>query len=407
MKPLLTLLALLVVPHTLAQTTVRVYPDGHALVHTSQTIWLRGGNNTIHWQPVSAKLDPASVRLHAVERSLDILSQRFLHDRDGLLSLYRGQEIQVGDTIGTLIAADKQRVSILQTEDGQLILNPEGPITLPALDPAPALQPTLFWQLNTVPRGELPLTLSYRSKDIHWTPSASLTFTADMSTAALDTAITLSNNATVDFIDTRWFAMNNPEDADEAYPLPGRHSLSNGDSIRIPTLALPKLPVSSLYTFDPVTEGKTQVKQRLASRIRIKLPADLPATGVPAGSAALSRRHESGAFDTLGSHKLGTLRADATIDIKLGDSPDLQGERKQSPFKELPDGKAQEQEITITLHNNSDVPFQAEAIEHPWGTWEIIEPSHPFQKAGKNVVFAVDIPAKGKTTISYRLRIAY
>ena len=405
MKPFLMLLALLAIPVAFAQNTVHVYPDGSAQFHATQTTWLRGGNKTIRWQPVSPKLDPASVRLSKADGTpVDILSQRFLHDSPNLLSLFRGQEVQVGELSGTLIASKDNRVSILQLADGALILNPGGPIVLPKVDPPLALDPTLVWQLNTAPRGEIVLALSYRSKDITWNSDSAITFTADMSKASIAAAITLANNSGVDLIDTRWVAMHASKDASKSFSLPGRHSLNHGDRVRIPTIALAGLPVATVFTFD--AEGKPQVKKRLASRARIELPDDL-AEGIPTGTASLSRVHASGVLDSLGSHKLGDLRPKGKIDIKLGDAPDLEGERKQDRFKELPGGKAQQQDITITIHNKSDAAHKAEIIEHPWGEWEIIDPSQPFKKAGKNVVFAVDIPAKGKTTLTYKLRVAY
>jgi hypothetical protein len=420
MKPPLQLLALLMLPAAFAQTTVYVSSDGNATIQGSQSLWLRGGADTIRWQPVSPHLDESSISLSAktaradgqvrgttgVNASLNILGERFLHDgstRDSLLALYRGQDVQVGDITGRLIDSKDGKASILETADGKIVLNPAGPIILPKLDPPPALQPTLLWQLDAAPRGQLDLTLRYRSKEIRWQSSSSLIFAEDLSKASLKASVKLHNKAGIDLMEAQWLVL---ESADQAFALPGRHSLANGAALRIPTVTLRDLPVTTISTFDPVVQGKANIpKQRLHTRARLTLPADV--APMPAGSAQLRRGLANGLFKEMGSHKLGTLKGDSKIDVKLGDSPHLQGERKQTQFKELPDGKAQEQTITITLHNGGDAALTAEAIEHPWGKWEIVEPSHPFKKAGKNAVFAVEVPAKGKITITYRLRIAY
>ena len=404
MKRYRHLLALFILPVAFAQTTVFVSPDGSARIVEKKEVWLRGGSDTIRWQPVSANLDTASVNLSA-NIPLPIISQRFLHDarsRDTLLSLYRGHQIRVltanGEVAGTLVASKDGQASIIETADGQLVLNPAGQIILPALDPPPALHPTLMWQLDGTTRAKKGITLRYTTREIHAKTSARLTFTDDLAQANLSIQMHLENKAGLDILDAHWVI----ESGDQPYALGGRHSLGNGDSLRIPTLKLTELAVATAFTFDPAVQGKPHIPlQRLQSRARIAIPANLAAP-IPAGTADLFR-----GTNKIGNHKLGTLRPDAKIDLKLGDAPFLEGERKQSQFKELPDGKTQEQEITITLHNRGEAPLSAEAIEHPWGKWEVIAPSHPFKKAGKSILFAVSVPPKGKTVVTYRLRVAY
>jgi hypothetical protein len=62
----------------------------------------------------------------------------------------------------------------------------------------------------------------------------------------------------------------------------------------------------------------------------------------------------------------------------------------------------------ISLRNHKDAAESVEVVEPVGGDWEIVSSSHPaHKKDAKTFVFEVQVPARGETKVSYRVRVRW
>lgn len=99
-----------------------------------------------------------------------------------------------------------------------------------------------------------------------------------------------------------------------------------------------------------------------------------------------------------------------TIQIKLGSSFDVVGERRQVDFKVDTSGKVIEEEIEIKLRNQKDEAINVIAKEnlYRWSTWSVTKKSQNFEKVDSRTIhFPVTIAKGGEAVIRYTVRYTW
>jgi len=415
-----------------------IHAGGQAEVVETREVELAGESSEIRWAPVSSRLDVDSISftLPDVAAPLpvsDLHVENPFGNRDALLRHYIGKLIRLvrpeaGDeVIGTLLKVEKGRPAIVRTVDGSLLLEPVGEIALPA-NPELAQEPTLVGQLAVAMEGMQNVRLRYRTSGLKWEPVYSLVF--DEKTGRVDMSGTLlvRNDTEVDFEDAAWrFFATEKQEVDwpkparidtvtEFLPLRAadRVSLPARSSARLPLLEARNLPVAVAFVFDPLADGP-RIDTPAQKLQRVIFVANAPDAGtvglgglLPSGKAKVVRRHLSGCVEALGDQRLDGVAAGKMIEIALGPAPGLTGQRTQTPFVELTDARAQEQEITIRLRNDTPTDVLATVFEHPWGQWEIPASSMDYEQLDNETIrFVVPVPAAGDVQVTYTLRIKY
>jgi len=416
--------------------SIAVHAGGQAEVVETRELALDGPSTEIKWAPVSPGLDLDSVHfaLPGAATALPLSDARVendLRNRDALLRRYVGKTVRLvepetrKETAGTLLAVSKGRPAILRREDGALLLDPGGEILL-AADPALGIQPELRGRLLTSQKGSKDLQLSYRTGGLKWQAVYSVGFDDKKGTADLAATLVVQNGTDIAFEDAAWrfFATEKhkirvPEPAVfdkvvEFTPLDADVSLPARDSVRLPLLDARELEVATAFVFDPLADGPRvdTPAQKLQRVIFIPNTAKAGAVGLgvplPSGKAKVTRRHPSGIVESLGEQPVDFAPVGEMIQIALGAVPDLMGKRTQTPFVELADQRAQEQEVTIRLSNETTTEILATVFEHPWGRWEIPSSEPEYEQLDNETIrFLVSVPAGGETEVKYTLRIKY
>ena len=98
--------------------------------------------------------------------------------------------------------------------------------------------------------------------------------------------------------------------------------------------------------------------------------------------------------------------------LKLGEAFDVTADKKQTDFKKLPNAEkgnsAFESAYEIVLKNAKKEPVTVTVQEPIPADWKILKENHPSRKVTSNIaVWKIDIPAEGKTTLIYRVRVKY
>ncbi len=128
---------------------------------------------------------------------------------------------------------------------------------------------------------------------------------------------------------------------------------------------------------------------------------------LPKGTLRVYKADTSGALQFVGEDKIDHTPRDEKLRVKLGEAFDLVGDRKQTSWSEL--GPCyDESPYEIEIRNHKDGLEHVEIVEPTGGDWEIVESSHKAEKLDSSTFrFFVDVPARGKTDVTYRIRIRY
>jgi hypothetical protein len=354
-------------------------------------------------------------------------------DRETLLRRYIGKTIQIirpepGERIrGVLKAVNKGRPAVLQLESGHLWLDPAGEVILPD-DPSLRDTPALVCRLASRLTGARDVQLAYRTSGLAWSAVYSACFDETKGTVDLAASLVLRNDTEIAFEDAAWrfIATETPGPYAAQPDAPARMveyrppmpeptaSVPARDALRLPLLDARNLAGTVIHVFDAlpagpaVAEADRKLQRILLLANRVQDGATGLGAPLPSGKAKISRRHGSGILEPVGGQSVDFTDANGMLRLGLGTAPGLAGKRTHTPFVELADERAQEQEVTIRLENATSTPVRALVVEHPWGRWSIPSSTVPYQPLGtETITFQVALPARGEAEVRYKLKIAY
>ena len=95
------------------------------------------------------------------------------------------------------------------------------------------------------------------------------------------------------------------------------------------------------------------------------------------------------------------------VRLKLGDAFDVKAARKQTSFRKVAD-KVYESAFSIELSNAKDIPVTVKVVEPVPGDWEMVSESQKHTKGDAHAaVWLVNVPAQGKATLDYSVRMRW
>lgn len=165
----------------------------------------------------------------------------------------------------------------------------------------------------------------------------------------------------------------------------------------------------------PVTErepgaGRTlpvEIFLRFANKKEAKLGIPLPSGVVRVGQ----RQGEGlGAWRFLGGGDLPHTAAGEEVVLPLGTAFDVVAERRQRDFLLQSEQRRMEEALAIELRNHKAKPVRVRVLETLYRAqqWEIVESTPKFaKKDARTIEFLVDVPAKGATSVSYRVKYTW
>jgi hypothetical protein len=415
-----------------------------AMVAERRQFDLQAGQNEVVWENVCSQVETASLHVRRVDGpgEVAVTALRFRDDfssRQALLGRYIGKTItvlQAGQpgreperVSGTLVSAEGGKVAVLRSADGQIRVDPIGEVILPKLADPLGEMPRVAVTLEAKSAGRYGLELGYLTAGISWSPTYQVAIAADQAKARIAGWASLSNSTNVSFSEALWRLFGDAvrkkdllqpvvERTTVEYSPPGLkrgQSLASGETLRLPFLAANAVPVETRRVFDPIGAGPAAPtppqRLRLVARVRNEQASGL-GIPLPAGRAFVFEEPAGETGGAPGVRAVSELALPATLvgrflDIPLRDIPALSGQRKQTAFRQVAD-RVQEQDIEITLTNQTKSSVAVVAVEHPWGKYEVVEKSHEFvTEEDESIEFPVEIPAAGSIQVSYRIRIRF
>ncbi len=128
---------------------------------------------------------------------------------------------------------------------------------------------------------------------------------------------------------------------------------------------------------------------------------------LPKGTIRVYKADKSGAKQFVGEDQIDHTPRDEKVRVKMGEAFDVVGDRKQMEWKAL-GSCTSESRWEIELRNHKDTAVEVEDYEPIGGDWTILESSQPYEKKDAGTfTFNVKVPARGKTKVTYRVRLRY
>ena len=447
---------------------VTVYNEGTALIRETRALQLDAGINRILIRDVAATIDPTSVRMTSLSDPAGtlVLEQNYSYDlvnSAALLSRYIDESIRITGGDGSVYSGEllsgRENEAILRAENGEIVvvnLQEARDIRFPALPDALITRPTLQWLLQSASAGEQQVALTYLAGDMNWTADYNLLLSPDQSSLDLSGWVTLNNHSGRAFEDARLKLVAGDlnriqpplmaaEAREMAFDMAGQGgggvaqrelfeyqlyeiarpvTLGNNETKQIEFVSGAGLPARSFYVFDkspdfgayysPIdypegfgVDDSEDIQSWLAFSTGA---ADGLGADLPAGRIRVYQRDADGAGLLIGENRINHTPEGDDLEIMLGRSFDLAGERTQTDYQLLSRDVARERfEIALTNRKDGEtVEIRVRERLYRWSDWQIVESSAEYKKLNASTVeFRVEVGPGADITLSYTVQYTF
>jgi len=445
------------------EVAVTIYNGNLALVKDQRKIKLKSGLNSLALRDVSAQIRPETALLRSLTSagSISVLEQNFDFD---LLTPQKMLEKYVGKSVG--IVKSNPATGTETTEQAQVLSANNGVVLkigdrietgIPGrivYSDVPANlrdRPTLVVQLRNKGVAEQNVELSYLTGGLGWKADYVAELNTNEDKLDLSGWVTLTNTSGTSYRNAKLqLVAGDVNRVQEHHPLAMKtmrmDAMAATDAA---PMAEESLLEYHLYTLDhPTTVAENQTKQvALLSASGVPARKELVLRGadyyyqssygdlgqklkvgvfvefdnkesanlglpLPKGIMRVYKKDSSGNAQFVGEDSMDHTPKNESVRLKLGDAFDVTADKKQTDFKKLPNpskgNSAFESAYEIALKNAKKERVTVTVQEPIPADWKIVKSSHPSEKATSNTaVWHVEVPAEGKTTLTYRVQVKY
>lgn len=445
---------------------VTIYNSNLALVKDTRKVQLKNGINTLALRDVSAQIRPETALLRSINapNSLTLLEQNFDFDLltpEKLLEKYVGKTVRLIKIHPTTGAETSEQATVLSANKGVVLKVGNRIETGVApnrivFDDVPANlrdRPTLVTQINNNGATNQTVELSYLTGGLGWKAD----YVAELNNKedALDLSgwVTLTNTSGASYKNAKLQLVAGDVNRVQPNTMDYLRRPRNTGVVAAPItqidMAEETLLEYHLYTLDrPTTIAENQTKQvALLSAGSVPVRKEMLLYGdqnyylqqygligeklkvsvfvefdnketsklglpLPQGIMRVYKKDSAGNAQFVGEDNIDHTPKNEKVRLKLGESFDVTADKKQTEFKLLPNPQkghsAYESAFEFTLKNAKKEKMTVLVQEPIGGDWRIVSESHPHQKANSHLaVWKIDIPAEGKTTLTYRVQTKY
>jgi hypothetical protein len=437
---------------------ITVYNQGIGLVREVRALDVGAGTASLEFADVASQIMPSTVHIRATgdASALRVLEQNYRYDLLGpetLLEKYVGKKIKVyrwNEKRGTDESFD---ADVLSVQSGRPVLRIGNEITFdfpgrlafPSVPPNLIAKPTLVWLVDSKkPKQEAEVT--YLTRGLSWNADYVLTVDEKDTLGDLTGWVTLTNQSGAGYENAELklvagdvniapeatessrdgFYRKAPESRDaedfqeegffeyHLYTLERPTTVRDNEQKQVTLLEGRGAKIQKKLVFrgmeyiylnplgEPISNQKVSVYLEIQNAKENALGMPLPR-----GVVRVYKADKSGAKQFIGEDRIDHTPRDEKIRIKTGDAFDIVGERKQTDFDAL--GTCQSESAwEIELRNHKDEAVEVEVREPVSGDWEMISESQKHKKEdARTFSYAVKIPARGKTKVTYRVRVRW
>lgn len=386
-----------------------------------------GAGGEVRFPGVAATIDAATVDVRSLtEPAATVVEQRLLGTTTDVEELLRHQigrpvvlTLAKGELRGTLRAVSYTFV-VVETDGAngkgvELVRRGDQLVDLRFAAGDVAAEPTLVWTFANARAGKQTLELSYHAEGLRWAPSYTAVIGDD---DAVDLAAwaTIANRSGLDLdgaqVTLAWHdpaqpapgtfkvprPITLPADHDVQVELAPRRTGVRGKRVTVYEAAT---DLSSGYTSTPAADCYGYTPS--AGHGEIALEVDGAGAALPPGRLRVLRR--SGGATTLArDERLRVDRGTGTLRIKVGDAPDITGERTAVSCEGDPTGRTLREEIKITVENHGKAAADVVIRDYlfRWKNWRIeAEDIKGTRVDGQAQEYRLRVVAGGSRSVSY------
>ena len=445
---------------------VSIYNGDLALVKDTRKVQLKTGLNALAMRDVSAQIRPETALLRSINApgSLTLLEQNFDFDLlspEKMLEKYVGKTVSLVKTNPTTGAETSEQATVLSANNGIIlkvgnrIETGLGANSRIVYDDVPANlrdRPTLITQINNKGAADQLVELSYLTHGLGWKADYVAELNDKEDKLDLSGWVTLTNTSGAGYKNAKLQLIAGDVNRVQA-PMQSEMMMRKNMDVMVASAAAPMaeegLLEYHLYTLDRTTTiNENQTKQvALLSASGIPAKKELLLQGanyyyqsqfgeigtkmkvgvfvefenneaanldmpLPKGTLRVYKKDSKGNALFVGEDNIDHTPKNEKVRLKLGDAFDVTADKKQTEFKLLPNPQkghsAYESAYEFTLKNAKKEKVTVTVQEPIGGDWTIVNESAPHIKANSStVVWKIDVPAEGKTTLTYRVMVKY
>lgn len=464
-----TLLTALLAASPATSTEITVYNQGFALVKENRNLNLKAGRQTFQVEDVAQLIEPTSVAIRSITApgSFSVLEQNYQFD---LISVHAILEKAVGQKVtftralpngakevitGTLMSSPTAIVNtgemtyngmVIKADDGRILLNPSGEISVDSLPDGLISKPTLLWDIDAQKAGANTVELSYLTQGISWKCDYVLALDKAGNLGDLRGWVTLDNRSGANYVNSKLKLLaGDVQRAQNQYAAPAR--AAEMDAMKADSgFAQEQFSDYHLYTLGrPATIKNKEIKQvSLLEAFGVKVKKELvvdamngygrgfrPNEGVygngsfkpvinivfqnslenkmgmplPMGVFKVFQTDSSGSLQMLGEDRIDHTPKNEKVTITVGTAFDVIVERKRTAFSWIRSGNdvhGSRETFEIEVRNRKETADTVSVVERFFGEYTISKNSHPFNKRDANtIVFPIQAAADSVQKVTY------
>ena len=444
-----------------------VYNQDFALVKDTRSITLSKGLNSIMVEDVASRIDPTSVLFKSLTapNAVQILEQNYQYDLispENILNKSVGQRITFTGfdsngrpfaQSGILLNPPSNGGTVIKTDDGNLVLNPSGQVSVEKMPEGLHPRPTLNWLLDSGAVGTQQAEISYTTEGIGW--SADYVVLVNRRDTALDLSgwVTLDNRSGATYREAKLTLMAGDVRRARAAARYAPEKMALGAVMD----DAPQFQEKSFFEYHMYTmERPTTVADNETKQLSLLNASDVPAakefiydgrrewwqnwwypgrTGDPGGGYDTSDYHkvnvvleltnseknhmgmplpkgrvrvykldDTGSQQFIGEDTIDHTPKDEKIRLYIGDAFDVVGDYRRSDYRRISANEIEEA-FEVKLRNHKKEAVEVKVVDHVWSDWKVTRSSHKFNKKDAHTIeFSVPVPVDGETVVTYTIR---
>ena len=444
-----------------------VYNGGYGVVREIRNVAI-GADHAVMFADVATGIDATTVHFKSLtDPRAKLLEQNYQYDlvsADKLLQKYIDQPIEVvctGKTYsGTLLSFDAHQLVLQEANGITMVQRPDNvrDIRFGILPDGLLTRPTLVWLVATDQIGQHLTEVSYQTSGLNWHAEYVLVLAEGDARADLSGWVSVENRSGKSYHDARLKfiagdvrrvpkvrrrvhrdAMMAEERAYAAapmqekaffeyhlYTLPRPSTVANNEVKQLEMFTpVQGMSVQKKFLYSPLGQfhwgagGRhTDGNYGIASNKKVKIfieftnsEENMLGMPLPAGKVRVYKQDpDDNALEFVGEERIDHTPKDEELSLQIGNAFDIVGERKQLEFQVEKQRHWMRETIQTTIrnHKKQSVIVLIKEPMYRWSNWRITDRSHEHEKLdARTVAFDVEVPAEGKTVLTYTVNYSW